>query len=63
MPTLAAVVRVTWPKHLNSLPFPKVDGVFCLYDVTNKESVATVPQALGKSTTPIYNLSETIEGL
>ncbi|KIW64979.1 hypothetical protein PV04_07273 [Phialophora macrospora] len=38
--------RIEWPAHVNGVPLPEVDGVFCLYDVTDKESVADVPAAL-----------------
>jgi hypothetical protein len=41
--------RVTWPRYLTNIPFPAIDGAFCLYDVTDEESVASVPQALGES--------------
>lgn len=40
--------RVIWPKYLNNIPFPSVHGAFCLYDVTDDDSVAQIPQALGK---------------
>lgn len=40
--------RIEWPSSLNGAPFPEVDGVFCLYSVSDKESVADVPAALSK---------------
>ena len=40
--------RVIWPKYLNNSPFPSIDGAFCLYDVTEEESIAQIPQALSK---------------
>ncbi|EXJ88538.1 hypothetical protein A1O1_05468 [Capronia coronata CBS 617.96] len=38
--------RIEWPRYVNGIPFPEIDGVFCLYDVSDKESVADVPTAL-----------------
>ncbi len=38
--------RIEWPASVNGAPLPEVDGVFCLYDVADKESVADVPAAL-----------------
>jgi GTPase SAR1 family protein len=40
--------RIEWPAYVNGLPLPEVDGVFCLYDVADKESVADVPAALSE---------------
>lgn len=40
--------RVIWPNHLNGVPFPSIHGAFCLYDVTEEDSVAQIPQALGE---------------
>jgi len=40
--------QVIWPKYLNGIPFPSVQGAFCLYDVTDEDSVAQIPQALGE---------------
>ncbi len=37
-----------WPKYLNGVPFPTILGAFCLYDVTDENTVAQVPQALGE---------------
>ncbi|KIX01327.1 uncharacterized protein Z518_09052 [Rhinocladiella mackenziei CBS 650.93] len=42
--------RIEWPSHVNGAPFPEIDGVFCLYDVSDKESVADVPAALTSMT-------------
>jgi hypothetical protein len=39
--------QVLWPKYLNGIPFPAIHGAFCLYDVTDEDSVAQIPQALG----------------
>ena len=44
----ASTRRVIWPKYLNNIPFPSVQGAFCLFDVTDDDSVAQVPQALSK---------------
>lgn len=40
--------RIEWPVHVDGVPFPDIDGVFCLYDVSDKESVADVPPALSR---------------
>ncbi|RMZ90774.1 hypothetical protein DV736_g1981, partial [Chaetothyriales sp. CBS 134916] len=37
---------VSWPKHLNTSPFPPIDGVFCLYDVGDEETFSNFPQVL-----------------
>ena len=42
--------RVAWPKYLNNEVVPIIQGVFCLYDVADQETVANVPQALGMYT-------------
>ncbi|RMZ76170.1 hypothetical protein DV738_g5102, partial [Chaetothyriales sp. CBS 135597] len=42
--------KVSWPKHLNSSPFPHVDGVFCLYNVANEDTFSNFPQLLGTLT-------------
>ena len=42
--------RVAWPKYLNNELVPDIQGVFCLYDVADQETVANVPQALGMYT-------------
>ncbi|KAJ9615162.1 hypothetical protein H2200_001236 [Cladophialophora chaetospira] len=42
--------RIEWPDSVNGAPLPEVDGVFCLYDVADKESVADVPAALTSMT-------------
>jgi len=40
--------RVSWPKHVNGELLPPIDGVLCLYDVTDQESIAEIPALLGK---------------
>lgn len=48
-------VSIAWPKYVNGVTFPRIDGAFCLYDVTDKQSLAGVPQilsALTNSETP-----------
>ena len=40
--------RLEWPTYLNGAPFPEPDGVFCLYSVSDKESVADIPTALSE---------------
>jgi hypothetical protein len=40
--------RIEWPAYVDGVPLPEVDGVFCLYDVADKESVADIPAALSK---------------
>ncbi|KIW41904.1 uncharacterized protein PV06_05500 [Exophiala oligosperma] len=42
--------RIEWPPYVNGAPFPDIDGVFCLYSVSDKESVADVPTALTSMT-------------
>ncbi|KAK5195369.1 hypothetical protein LTR99_001891 [Exophiala xenobiotica] len=42
--------RIEWPSYVNGAPFPDIDGVFCLYSVSDKESVADVPPALTSMT-------------
>ncbi|RMD39657.1 hypothetical protein DV735_g5471, partial [Chaetothyriales sp. CBS 134920] len=42
--------KVSWPKYLNSSPFPHVDGVFCLYNVADEETLSNFPQLLGTLT-------------
>ncbi|KIW20897.1 hypothetical protein PV08_01476 [Exophiala spinifera] len=42
--------RIEWPTSVNGAPFPEVHGVFCLYSVSDKESVADVPTALTSMT-------------
>ncbi|OAP64006.1 hypothetical protein AYL99_03233 [Fonsecaea erecta] len=42
--------RIEWPTYINGAPLPEIDGVFCLYDVSDKESVADVPAALTSMT-------------
>ncbi|OCT48644.1 RasGEF domain containing protein [Cladophialophora carrionii] len=42
--------RIEWPAYVNGVPLSEVDGVFCLYDVADKESVADVPAALTSMT-------------
>lgn len=40
--------RIIWPPRVNGTTFPAVDAVFCLYDASDKDSVADVPTALSK---------------
>lgn len=40
--------QISWPKYINSQLVPPIDGVLCLYDVTNQESIAEIPELLGK---------------
>jgi hypothetical protein len=40
--------RVSWPKHVDSNLLPHIDGVLCLYDITNQESIAEIPALLGE---------------
>ena len=40
--------RILWPSYVKGSPLPEIDGVFCLYDVSDKESVADIPTALSK---------------
>lgn len=38
--------RVAWPKYLNGVVLPPINGAFVLYDVADQNSVANVPQML-----------------
>lgn len=40
--------RLVWPTKLGHTPVPSIDGVVCLYDVTQEESIEDVPEFLGK---------------
>jgi GTPase SAR1 family protein len=40
--------RIIWPRNINGTPFPEVDAVFCLYDGSDKDSLADVPPALSE---------------
>jgi GTPase SAR1 family protein len=40
--------RVEWPKEINGEIMPRLDGSLLLYDVMNEESIADLPQTLGK---------------
>ncbi|KAL2416442.1 hypothetical protein ABEF95_016241 [Exophiala dermatitidis] len=42
--------RIEWPSIWKGTAYPQVDGVFCLYDVSDKESVADIPTALTSMT-------------
>lgn len=44
--------RILWPPHIMGTTFPDIDAVFCLYDASDKDSVADVPTALSKSRFP-----------
>lgn len=41
--------QIKWPKYINSESVPPVDGVLCLYDITDQESIAEIPELLRKS--------------
>ena len=45
--------RIIWPASVDGEPFPDVDAVFCVYDASDRDSVAAVPTALSK---PLPNL-------
>jgi GTPase SAR1 family protein len=38
---------IQWPKQINGHIVPRVDAALILYDVTNHDSVAELPQTLG----------------
>lgn len=40
--------RLAWPAKLGQTHIPHIDGVVCLYDVTEEESIADIPEFLGK---------------
>jgi ABC-type cobalamin/Fe3+-siderophores transport system ATPase subunit len=41
--------QIKWPKYINSQLVPPIDGVLCLYDITNQESIAKIPEVLRES--------------
>lgn len=41
--------QIIWPPSVNGEPFPDVDAVFCVYDASDRDSVAAVPTALSES--------------
>lgn len=41
--------QIKWPTYINSQLVPPIDGVVYLYDITNQESIAEVPELLRKS--------------
>jgi GTPase SAR1 family protein len=41
--------QIKWPKYINSQLVPPINGVLCLYDITDQESIAEVPELLRKS--------------
>lgn len=43
--------RIEWPKQINGHMVPRMDGALLLYDVTNRESIAALPQTLSMATT------------
>jgi GTPase SAR1 family protein len=44
--------RIKWPKSLEGVDIPPVDGVLALYDVTNQQSITGIPDLLRWSPTP-----------
>ena len=40
---------VEWPDKIEDLATPRIDGAAILYDVTNQESLAQVPEMLSES--------------
>jgi GTPase SAR1 family protein len=38
--------RIEWPKQINGHIVPRLDGALLLYDVTNRESIAALPETL-----------------
>jgi hypothetical protein len=47
--TIADTGRIAWPQQIGNEKLPAVDGVLVLYDVTDGESVAEIPDILCKS--------------
>jgi GTPase SAR1 family protein len=41
--------QIKWPKYINSQLVPAIDGVLCLYDITDQETIAEIPEVLRKS--------------
>ena len=42
---------IKWPETIDNLATPRIDGAVVLYDVTNHESLAKVPEMLSESRT------------
>ncbi|RVX69240.1 hypothetical protein B0A52_07216 [Exophiala mesophila] len=42
--------KIIWPPSVNGEPFPDIDAVFCVYDASDRDSVAAVPTALTSMT-------------
>ena len=40
--------KIAWPKTIAGHDMPPVDGVLMLFDVTNKESISDLPEALSE---------------
>jgi hypothetical protein len=40
---------ICWPDVINGEPVPPIDGAFTLYDVTSRDSLVQVPDALSMS--------------
>lgn len=40
--------NIKWPETIDDLATPRMDGAITLYDVTNQESLARVPEMLSQ---------------
>lgn len=41
---------IRWPKQANGMLTPRIDGTLVLYDVMNKDSIASLPQTICEPT-------------
>jgi ABC-type Fe3+ transport system substrate-binding protein len=39
---------IKWPETIDDLATPRIDGAVTIYDVTNQESLARVPEMLSQ---------------
>lgn len=39
---------IKWPETIDNYAMPRIDGAITVYDVTNQESLAKVPEMLGQ---------------
>lgn len=44
--------NIKWPETIDDLATPRIDGAITIYDVTNQESLAPIPEMLSGYTTP-----------
>ena len=46
--------HIKWPRSLDGLDVPHIDGVLALYDVTNQESFEQIPEILRGFPLPVH---------